>query len=491
MLATQFRTHVFCVEVVGDHARLIRFDREGAVATSAFRYAERTHLVDFLWRFNHSSPETRGHDPTVSIPSAAESSFVNRAKEILLLKPWEKVRKFSVYDEESKKTVVFYGGAKPSSASVHPFGRSTRGFLVIDVEGNIVYLKDTWRIDAEGMSREGDIYAQLHRKNVPHILHVVAHGDVPQQKTVAKSYFPYLFEDEEPSPPYQHYYIAFREVGRPLTNFVTTYELVNAVKDAIKAHQVAYDEARILHRDISAGNILISADGKSGFLIDWEFSTPVRDRETPLEHERTGTWQFMSANLLLGKGPYCHTRIDDLESFFHVICWMVLRYGPHKLSPQLVNQRLGVAYDSAWACQEKTYGGDFKEWCFKARGLRHQTMVSSGCLNDLLVDFEDFVAVRYEYPSSNADRLEHDSITAGADDDEAGSYDHNMARLEDWNWIYERFCKATEDPTQLADVRVDRTKAVEHPSPRHLPVCKKRPTSSSFSQPTPRRIRTY
>uniref|UniRef100_A0A0W0G4E4 Protein kinase domain-containing protein n=1 Tax=Moniliophthora roreri TaxID=221103 RepID=A0A0W0G4E4_MONRR len=153
----------------------------------------------------------------------------------------------------------------------------------------------------EEMQKEGNVYAQLHEKGVPHIPHVVAHGDVDQQKTVARTSFPDLFEPGEPSRPFQHYYIVFRE-------------------DAMKAHQVAYDEAKVLHRDISSGNILISEDGKSGFLIDWDFSKPVVDRETPRQHERTGTWQFMSAKLLLGKATR-HKRADDLESFFHVLCW--------------------------------------------------------------------------------------------------------------------------------------------------------------------------
>ncbi|EEB93543.1 hypothetical protein MPER_07782, partial [Moniliophthora perniciosa FA553] len=154
MFATQFRTHVFCVEVAGDHARLIRFDREGAVVTRAFPYAEEKHLVDFLWRYNHSSSEARGHDPTVTIPTAAEDALAKKATELLPLEPWERVWKFTVYDEGSKKTVVFYGGANRFSVSVCPFGRSTRGFLVIDIDGKVIYLKNTWRIDKEGMTKE-------------------------------------------------------------------------------------------------------------------------------------------------------------------------------------------------------------------------------------------------------------------------------------------------------------------------------------------------
>ena len=42
------------------------------------------------------------------------------------------------------------------------------------------------------------------------------------------------------------------------------------------AHKEAYENARILHRDISAGNILIT-DGGRGLLIDWDISKRVED----------------------------------------------------------------------------------------------------------------------------------------------------------------------------------------------------------------------
>ncbi|KAI3605497.1 other 1 protein kinase [Moniliophthora roreri] len=462
MLATQFRTHAFCVEVAGDYARLIRFDREGAVFTHAFRYAEETHLIDFLWRFNHSSSEIRGHDRTVTVPSAAESRFVKQATELLPLKSWERVWKFSVYDEGSKKTVVFYGGANRFSVSVSPFGRSTRGFLVIDIHGNIVYLKDTWRIDMEEMQKEGNIYAQLHEKGVPHIPHVVAHGDAGQQKTLSRSSFPDLFRPGEPSHPFQHYYIVFREVGRRLTEFRTTHELVNAIKDAMKAHQVAYDEAKILHCDISSGNILISEDGKSGFLIDWDFSKPVVDCETPREHGITGTWEFMSAELLLGNAT-CHKRTDDLESFFHVLCWVLLKYGPHSLTVETVIERLGWIYNYVMIYRGRSKGGTHKERSLRSRDMRRAAGLPDGCLKDLLVDFEDLVAVRYDHRPSPKARQQYDELAALANYDEKKldrhpiwKYDKFLQRLEGWDWIYERFCEATRDSSQLSDARIDR-----------------------------------
>ena len=51
---------------------------------------------------------------------------------------------------------------------------------------------------------------------------------------------------------------------------------------------VAYEKAKILHRDVSSGNILISENGEEGFLIDWDFSKEIdQTSEAPRQPERT------------------------------------------------------------------------------------------------------------------------------------------------------------------------------------------------------------
>jgi hypothetical protein len=46
---------------------------------------------------------------------------------------------------------------------------------------------------------------------------------------------------------------------------------------SLLAHTEAFENARILHRDISVGNIIISDRG--GLLIDWDLSKDIEDLE--------------------------------------------------------------------------------------------------------------------------------------------------------------------------------------------------------------------
>ncbi|KAI5115958.1 hypothetical protein M0805_002677 [Coniferiporia weirii] len=122
---------------------------------------------------------------------------------------------------------------------------------------------------------------------------------------------------------YIHYRLVLGVVGRELTSFKSSREMLTAIMDAIEAHGKAY-EAGILHRDISIGNIMITHDGR-GMLIDWDLAKPV-DEDGGIRYGRTGTWQFMSAALLQNPRTKHHTYSDDLESFLHLATYMNMLY---------------------------------------------------------------------------------------------------------------------------------------------------------------------
>ncbi|KAI0692081.1 hypothetical protein C8T65DRAFT_745297 [Cerioporus squamosus] len=144
-------------------------------------------------------------------------------------------------------------------------------------------------------------------------------------------------------------------VGRPLTTFRCTKELVTAVRDAIKGHRLAMTRAGVLHRDVSVGNVLIldnpSDPGSyAGFLHDFDYSSMSREVPTITQFssmcateraqqllaeadagdlkERTGTFYFIAIMLQVRRNLE-HTVGHDLESFYWVLVWVVVRHVAH------------------------------------------------------------------------------------------------------------------------------------------------------------------
>uniref|UniRef100_A0A0W0GD47 Fungal-type protein kinase domain-containing protein n=1 Tax=Moniliophthora roreri TaxID=221103 RepID=A0A0W0GD47_MONRR len=199
---------------------------------------------------------------------------------------------------------------------------------------------------------------------------------------------------------------------------------------------------------------------------------PVTDNETPRQSERTGTWQFMSARLLLGRDGGLHTHVDDLESFFHVLCWIVLRVGHYSLEVKEAIEHLQAVYDYAVIYEGQTSGGAHKEARLMAYWMTQRAGVSNECLRNLVTDFEELVAVRYNKEPSKEARVEYNELAAAVNyqdrkllNQPVWKYDKNKERLKDCSWIYERFCKAAEDPSKLSDV----------PNSKNLQIIKSEP----------------
>ncbi|KAL1952767.1 hypothetical protein VTO42DRAFT_4273 [Malbranchea cinnamomea] len=114
--------------------------------------------------------------------------------------------------------------------------------------------------------------------------------------------------------------------GRPIYKYAEPLELLEALRDAIKAHKSLYMDGKILHRDISENNIIITDPKKTGFagmLIDMDFAREL-SRGRSGARCRTGTLEFMAIEVLLNID---HTYRHDLESFFYVLLWQCGRRG--------------------------------------------------------------------------------------------------------------------------------------------------------------------
>ncbi|PNP52074.1 hypothetical protein THARTR1_07283 [Trichoderma harzianum] len=116
--------------------------------------------------------------------------------------------------------------------------------------------------------------------------------------------------------------LVFSPAGRAISSFNTVKELLESLRDAIKAHHSLYTRGNILHRDVSPNNIIITKpqteDGFKGMLIDLDLAK-VMDSDPSSAQHQTGTLQFMAIEVLRNVD---HTYRHDLESFFYVLIWM-------------------------------------------------------------------------------------------------------------------------------------------------------------------------
>ena len=115
--------------------------------------------------------------------------------------------------------------------------------------------------------------------------------------------------------------------GRPLSTFQTRLELLQVLRDAVKAHRSLFQVAKILHQDISANNIIITDPQRkgdpNGILIDLDVAMNLTiGPRTP--SEVVGTRPFMSIGILKKRR---HTYRHDLESFLYVFLRTVISNG--------------------------------------------------------------------------------------------------------------------------------------------------------------------
>ncbi|PIL32453.1 hypothetical protein GSI_05155 [Ganoderma sinense ZZ0214-1] len=266
-----------------------------------------------------------------------------------------------------------------------PTQRTKRGKRHVD---QFFFLKDTWRMKYDGVSPEGNVLDELNQAGVEYVPTLVCHGDIgnPVQETMTPQYWRRKHlnppaprtsdtpagnssssmlgglkhkrsddasgpshdmqsddesEEEEdafatgcPIRSHVHYRCVVKEVGKSLSASETGRKMLRCVIDSVRAHEQAY-KLNILHRDISAGNIIIYPkveiiNGKRslrwvGLLTDWEMSKRTDQSPRRRQPERTGTWQFMSYGLLRD-GTKVVELCDDLEAFFYVILYFAVRY---------------------------------------------------------------------------------------------------------------------------------------------------------------------
>ncbi|OSX62237.1 hypothetical protein POSPLADRAFT_1046609 [Postia placenta MAD-698-R-SB12] len=289
----------FVLGIYGSKARIYRYDHASAIASTVFDYRKDPGFMRrFLWNFVNpkSGLETLGQDDLSSKPTKRDMEEALRrgdtsGKRYIIKESWRQVIR--------PLEMVFYQRIKEycDRTNTQMFG--------------VAYLVSGTDLGA----REH----QLKHRN----------SERPEQGERS------------------HIRLVLRTVGRPLGTFRYSRQLVLALRDAILGHQLAY-KAGVLHRDVSAGNVMI-VEGQpfSGFIDDFDYSSlidssadggsPLTDeeleslgsREAELR-ERTGTFAFLSEALLnISAKSVIHAVHHDLESFYWLLIWVVLRHTQH------------------------------------------------------------------------------------------------------------------------------------------------------------------
>ncbi|KAI0315902.1 kinase-like domain-containing protein, partial [Amylostereum chailletii] len=241
------------------------------------------------------------------------------------------MQKFHVRDEVTGAERAYVAGV-PTRFSPNVVSKGTHGYLAADLDdGSLVWIKDSWRLNKSYVRKEADVYRLLMEAEVPHVASMVCGGDVDAQETQSQNFVkaPWACETDEVRQSKIHHRVVLSTIGRPLKKFTSTRELTTATRDAIEAHSVVFTKLNILHGNISAGNILITQDGR-GMLIDWDLAIDLAQES---RSALAGTWQFISAALFDGKGTKPHSLQDDLESFVHVFVYHIVRYRPTSVEP--------------------------------------------------------------------------------------------------------------------------------------------------------------
>lgn len=176
----QFRTWAFSVGIFGNAARLFRWDRAGAIVSEPIPYCEKGNhdLAEFFYRFDLMDRTQRGWDPTVFNATTEEAvafdnaigAAVREPRNFLLKSLLRSVgdkdnyprKRIELPTRDNEDVVVSYIVGRPITNAGSPIGRATRGFVAMSKDtGRLVFLKDSWRPDIEGVIGEAHWFRKL------------------------------------------------------------------------------------------------------------------------------------------------------------------------------------------------------------------------------------------------------------------------------------------------------------------------------------------
>ncbi|KAL6305549.1 hypothetical protein BKA93DRAFT_749076 [Sparassis latifolia] len=527
--ARQHRAFYFSISLAGSRARLIRWDRCGAIVSESFDIrAQPEPLCEFLWRYAHASKSQRGYDVSVEPATRDEEELFRESIKchVKLQLDLDGEDLVAAMEEHYQPGVVVAVNmvdegspghvarrlliSRPVVSPLSLTGRGTRGYWAVTADGprgEMVFLKDTWRYNGGGQQKEGDILADLQGARVPNIPRLISHGDVLERLPIVNG----MDEDMEdgdveelslqrtltdrfqqahwvckgeqiPQLPLVHYRLVLGTVGYGLQRFQGTQELLRGTFDAYQAILGAFNledvTKRRLHRDVSLGNIILFRDPKAtdtkryGYLIDWELSCLVTDEGEACEHTKAGTLQFMSQRIL-SHDNVAHTIQDDMESILWVVLYCSLRWLDHDLPLEKLAKKMVYIFDQCVVYDHGNFvGGDAKLRNQLDRGYTSNIHFSNPAIQQWLDEVMKF-------NSSAAFPHLRDEACAEVwkDPTKFNAFWRDFLRdhaISDSDRVSRKLTRPDDKRYHWSSSTISSTSATEHPAPAALPSRKRK-----------------
>ncbi|KAI0769618.1 hypothetical protein BD413DRAFT_477111, partial [Trametes elegans] len=460
----------FVIGVYGDAVRIARFDQACAVASPRLDIKTKEGLKgvrDFFWRFVHpweARPRAVvGHDATMRKLTADDRSWLRRrlgSEASSLLRGCNlrrHARRVLIWDDALDSTeararaiIVF----KPIDVSGRVFSRSTMVWLGVEdtrVEGGpdsdegeelqLCVLKEAWRKLSHPSEKifYDRLMETISRNGWIGLPQMVCGGDLGEIE--ARHY--------EGACSYErsHTRLVVNVVGRPLSRFKSTKQLAMVMRDALRGHLLALENGGVLHRDISPGNILIVDRPVKGcssvgvihdFDYSWMPSEPPRKvrrtrRTRPIElpptwvsdengdydlKQTTGTHYFIAVQFMDPDQPNpFHAAYHDIESFFWVLLFIVLRHTSHDHPRGREAWRIVfTSEDESFAVSDKRRWVDYRREPLQITGnapltellYRFGELVAHQLRSDIFLKYDEVLALfdkaidRPDWPKNDA-----------------------------------------------------------------------------------------
>ncbi|KII84976.1 hypothetical protein PLICRDRAFT_32185 [Plicaturopsis crispa FD-325 SS-3] len=337
------------------------------------------------------SPEALGRDPSAVLLRDDDPKRL-QALDALGSEDARTVPAYAVAVGGGKDRRVWVTVGPPIWSSYSLLGRGTSVWRAYDPKsGRLLVLKNAWR--SSKRTPESAIYRHI-RGSHPGLALFDSGGDVifPGEKVAISAQRLRDFNDLGDGETAILHRIVIETLGRPLWDYSTELELLLGIRAAMKGHQFLYEQG-ILHRDVSGGNVMLSADAalgaeSEGFLMDVEYARvegafldkvtvtdiksvnhghgihsdtgPAKRTHTHFSSSRvlrgaamTGTLQFMAFEILEAVGTsnsIKHQVWHDIESFIWVLCYTVLRRMVRSPLTPLSKEQKDIARDNflAW-----------------------------------------------------------------------------------------------------------------------------------------------